>query len=389
MLWQLALITSLKTFDITVNQMGHPVKKKRLTCLIAHAPHLECCLPILDRVAARGHVGVDLVLNRRMLTTDPEISSVLENSAINTIVRSRSYIELFSYCSLRRADAVLSYGDPIALNNRFRLKDRYLLASKTPSIFVQHGLIQEGVNLDSDWVGTKWYADLILWWSEQTQTPPAFINDAIKTKAKVVGFIKKNLMPPCDFPTEFLKSIEKFEKRILVCTSIPRRNKRFTEDRLTQLYRMLDDYCRRHPEHLILLRPHRARKASMGGDAVKVLSDTHENLMVMDRHSGPFAYSTMHHSLQLSDAVVAHASSAVLDALYTDQPTAVLQNDWEGLDGLPNIVDLVGLDEFIAASDDFDIKHNHVRTRFGEIETNLDRAAKQIETYMLACDTAR
>jgi hypothetical protein len=362
--------------------VGGQVGKKRLVGLVAHAPQLESCLAILDRAAQRGNVGVDLFLNRRLLLTNKGLSTVLSKSSINTTFCSRAYLELFSFWKLRQADAVLSYSDPLALKNKFRLKDRFLIASGTPSIFVQHGLIQEGVNLDSEWLGQDWYADLVLWWAETVGKPPAFINEALRQKVKVVGFLKKNLIAPREFPSEVSDFLAKFKKRILVCTAIPRRNKLFTEDDLTQLYQMLGKYCHRHPEHLVMLRPHRARKASMGGDAAKVLSDDYENLIVMDRYIGPFAYSTMHDSLKLSDVVVSHASSALLDAIYSNQPTALLQNHWHGFDGLPNIIDLPGLEDFIATSESFNIKQNMIRQRFGEIENNLDKAVRHIENFM-------
>ena len=357
-------------------------EKKRLICLVAHAPQLESCLGILDRAAQRGNVAVDLILNRRLLSTNKGLSTLLSKSSINTTFCSRSYLELFSFWRLRQANAVLSYSDPLAIKNKFRLKDHFLIASGTPSIFVQHGLLQEGVNLDSDWLSQDWYADLALWWAETTGEPPAFINKTLKQKVKVVGFLKKNLIPPREFLPEVSDFLNKFKKKILVCTSIPRHNKLFTAEDLTQLYQMLGEYCHRHPEHLVMLRPHRARKASMGGDAVKALSNNYKNLIVMDRHNGLFAYSTMHDSLKLSDIVVSHASSALLDAIYSDRPTALLQNHWHGFNGLPNIIDLAGLEDFIATSESSDIRQNKIRQMFGEIETNLDKAVMHIEDFM-------
>lgn len=344
---------------------------------------MECCLPILDRLARRDRVEVDLVLNKRMLKTDPELSQVLSNSPISTRLKSRISIELLSYWDMRRADAILSYGDPTALHQKTRPRDQYLTASGTPSIFVQHGMIQEGVNLDCDWLGRDWYASLILWWAHAEPERTPFITDDVRKRVKSVGYIKKNLMPRRNFPDDLLQFINKFEKKILVCTSIPRDNNRFADESLQNLARMLDEYCSRNPKHLVMLRPHRARKTSLGVDAEEPQIDSHENLIVMDRHSGPFAYSTIHHSLQLSDMVVSHASSAILDAIYADQPTAVMQNDWQDLEPLHEVHDLHSLEQFVAAADKFDTKNNIIRKRFGELETNLDRAAELIEGMML------
>ncbi len=364
-------------------------RKKRLTCFVAHAPHLECCLPILERIAERQVVEVDLALNRRMLKTENQLLPAISKTLINIRIQSRVRLELFSFWDMRRADAILSYGEPVALRKKIRLRDHFLPASGTPSIFIQHGLIQEGVNLDCESLGRDWYSSLILWWTDVEPDRSPFLSDEVRQRVEVVGFIKKNMMPPREYPSDLMAFLNKFQKRILVCTNIPKKNYRFPEDTLSSLHQLLDEYCRRNPEHLVILRPHRAKKDTFGDGSAEALLADHENFIVMDRYSGPFAYSTIHDSLQLCDMVVGHASSAILDSIYAGKPTAVLQNDWYQFEPLDDVTDLQSFERFTTTATSDDPKHNAIRKRFGEMESNLDKAAELIEGLMIGSDQSK
>jgi hypothetical protein len=146
---------------------------------------------------------------------------------------------------------------------------------------------------------------------------------------------------------------------------------------------MFHEFCRRNPDLLLIVRPHRGKQDDRG-KALDADLSTLPNAVVMDRYSGDFAYATMHESLAISDVVISHASSAVLDAVYDAKPTAVLQNDWASLAALPQVNTLADLEAFVVASDGIDPKDNAVIRHFGELDANLDRACDAIEDFMLS-----
>ena len=363
--------------------MSKKIGRKKLACFVAHEPHMESCLPILDRVAHRGKVDVHLHLNRRLLRNVHGLQEYISSSPVIAHIQSRTRIELFSYLDFRRADAVLSYGDPLALKTKIRLRDKYLVASGKPCVFVQHGLIQEGVNIDSPILADDWYSSLILWWARQVQSPVTFLSQQTLQKVQSVGFLKKNLLLVRDFSSKIQEQTNKYKKIILVCTSIPQSNYRFSDSALQDLYNMLDQFCARNPSYLVLLRSHRARKSSIGFELSETRLLSRDNVMVMDRHSGQFAGSTIHDSLALCDIVIGHASTAILDAIYADKPTAVLQNDSDDLADMVQIGSLQDMEQFVESAHTHQPRSYPVRQRFGELEQNLDLAAEHIERLML------
>lgn len=359
-------------------------RQKRLTCFISHAPHFECCFPILARLQARGRIEVDPVINARMRRTDPGIVEAFRQEGLRARFQSRLRIEALSYPDMRRADAVLSYGDPLALRKGIRLRDFYLPASGTPSIFIQHGLIQEGVNLDWHGLGREWYASLILWWDRFDPAVSGFLSEETRARIRTVGFIKKNHLPLRPVPPEIAARLARYRQRLLVATTIPGQAHRFSPENLAQTYAMLGAFARRHPDIVLIIRPHRGKTNDAGRDLDTALDAAHDNVIVMDRYEGPFAYWNMHDSLQLCDGVIAHASSAVLDAIYANLPMAMLHNDRATFDPLPDITDLETLEAFSAGLNTIDVFHNPVRALFGELDANLDHAASLIEDFMLA-----
>ena len=356
---------------------------KKLYCFISHAPHFECCFPILAAVHKRGNVKVVPVVNRRLKRTDQTLLTAFDKVGLKAQFRSRAFVELFSFFSMKRADAILSYGDPLAMPKKIRMRDRYLVASKTPSIFAQHGLIQEGINLDWVFLQPEWYSRQILWWEDYQPENTPFLSEDVGKRIRKVGFIKKNYMDPRPFPQELMDHINSFRQRLLVCTTIPGQDHRFDDNNLAETYDMFDRFCQRNPDVLILMRPHRGKQNQRGKEFDDKLAAKHENVIVMDRYSGDFSYTNIHDCLAISDVMVGHASSAILDGVYANLPTAVLHNDWHSFRHLDQVLDLDSLERFSAQTDCVDIYDNQTRRHFGELDTNLDKAAEHIEELML------
>lgn len=358
-------------------------RRKSLTCFISHAPHFESCMPVLLALHRRGRVDVAPVISARMKHTDPGIVQALRDSGIPHRFVTRARIELFSWLDLRRADAVLSYGDPLAWRKALRLRDGFLIRSGKPSVFIQHGLLQEGINLDDPKLGDRWYASLLLWWDRLDPAVSSFLSQEVRARVRRVGFIKRNCLGLRPVPSAVAQRLAGYRQRLLVATSVPGQTHRFSLETLDRTYAMFADFARANPDVLLIMRPHRGKQDDLGRRLDETLAAAHDNVIVMDRYKGDFAYWNIHDSLQMCDGVVAHASSAVLDALYADKPTAMLYNDWPVFDGLTDIRTLDALSGFSAGLAGIDPRANPVRQRFGELDANLDMAAALIEDLLL------
>lgn len=355
---------------------------KTLYCFISHAPHFEICFPILAAVHKRGNAKVFPIVNRRLKKTDRELLTAFHKVGISPVFRSRANIELLSFISMKRADAILSYGDPLAMPKKIRMRDKYLVASRTPSIFTQHGLIQEGINLDWIHLGPNWYSSRILWWEDYLPDKAPFLTKDVGSRIRKVGFLKKNYMDTKQFPKELMGYINSFRQRLLVCTTMPGQKHRFDDANLNETYNMFDQFCMRNPDVLLLMRPHRGKQDQRGKEFDDILAAKHQNVIVMDRYAGDFAYTNIHDCLAITDLVLGHASSAVLDSMYADLPTAVLHNDWSSFEYLDQVTNLASLEKFCSQQGCVDILHNETRRHFGELDDNLDRAAIHIEEVM-------
>lgn len=358
-------------------------RRKTVTCFISHAPHFECCMPILMALHKRGRVTVDPVLNARLRRTDPGIPHVLKSSGIPHRFVSRARIEIFPWFDLRRCNLLLSYGDALAIRNSFRPRDWFVAHSGKPAVFVQHGLIQEGINMNYAKLGQEWHSKLLLWWDRLDPAATPFLTPEVQARVRTVGFIKKNFMGQRPVPPDMAAMLARYRQRLLVATTIPGQSHRFSRQNLDETYAMLGDFARAHPDVLLIIRPHRGRQNSLGQELDDQLAATHDNVVVMDRYKGDFSYWTIHDSLQICDGVITHASSATLDALYADKPLAMLHNDWPSFEGIANITDLADLEDFSNRLEQIDIFNNPVRQRFGELDANLDHAASLIEELLL------
>ena len=145
---------------------------------------------------------------------------------------------------------------------------------------------------------------------------------------------------------------------------------------------MLDQFCERNPDVLLVVRPHRARNEIVEKELIDLVQAKRGNFIDMDRYQGPFSYSTIHDGLAVCDGVVSHASTTILDALYSGLPSAVLENRLSRLNSLPKVDDLLSLEAFSKNLRQFRPKDNALRKNYGEIDENLDRAAGYIEDYM-------
>ena len=355
---------------------------KNLICIISHGPHFESCFPILVALHARDQINVIPLVNRRLKKTEPNIIQAFKNTGLKPKFRSRLWLELLSYFEIKNADAILTYGDPLALPNKLRMRDHYLTASRTPSIFVQHGLMQEGINCDCPSLTKVWYSSRILWWEDYVHSDCPFLTEETGSRIRKVGFIKKNYIPPQSFSKYLMRFIRSFKKTLLVCTTIPGHEDRFDDENVTRTYKMFDIFCSQNPNVLMLLRPHRGKQDQRGKNLDGALVSKHNNILVMDRYSGPFKYTNIHDSLAISDMVLCHASSVALDAVYADLPMALLHNDWKTFKDFPQVSDLEGLQWFVDHADTIDLFNNKSRMHFGELDSNLQIAAEHIEKMM-------
>ncbi len=357
--------------------------KTTLLCYFTHAPLFESCFPLLERLNERDNIAVKVILDARLPRIEAGIAKALAATKIKVKRQHRARIELLSFAAIKSADAVLSHSDPLAYRKASRPRDWYLPASGTPQIFVQHGLLQSGINWPAGALGLRWYSKLLLWWDEFDVAESAFIEDDIVGRVQKVGFIKKAYAEARELPNGKAVFFAEFKQRLLICTSFGDHLARGGTGDQADFYSICDEFCTQNPDVLLILRPHRGRQDADYQKDDQALLAKHRNILIMDRHTGDFAYNSIHDILSHCDGVVTHVSSVILDAIYAGIPVGVLHNRWPKMDSLPNITSVETLETFAKSAPSLNPKETEVYQIYGAIEQNLERAALAIERFMI------
>lgn len=366
-----------KTLD---HSMTNP--KKRLLCIIAHEPLFEICYPILARLNQRKNIDLDVYISKRLVRLDPRYHDVFTKEGLMPKIRGRVWLEFGLLHEILRCDAIIGHADLTAKPRRYSLRDKVTGYLKKKTIFIQHGLQQPRVNWpDETMPKVKYYSDQLLLWDQVKPWEYPFLEDGICKKISVIGYPKKNLLPEKQFSDEFLKFSQQFTKRLLICTTFTDTH-RFSNEDQQRFFEWLDLFCHNNPTVLTLYRPHRGRQYGPEKTTLKELDIKHKNLLISDRHSGYFRYSTINDCLNIVDFCIAHSGTAILDSIYFGIPTAVLQNQWPPLAVLPQIQKALDIETFLNNPKDAHEKSTKLLEYYGETDDNLNRSSRVIEDFI-------
>ncbi|RVV99748.1 hypothetical protein EKE94_03470 [Mesobaculum littorinae] len=336
----------------------------------------EVAAPILGRLGQRGRVRVEASLGPRLRQTVPRVAQALSGTGV--ILRRDGTLRHKVGCALDvlRATAVMSHTDPVALPKATRIREQAMVRAGRPGIFLQHGLFQPGVVTRDGKTPRPYYADRLLVWDDPDGPRSALLPET-RTHARRIGFPKHPVLAP--HPGLPGRADLGGGPIVLVAHKWRADGLRLADVGDTAPHGMLARVAAAHPDTTFLLRPKRGRTRADVASGDEVLAAEYPNVHVASFDSGPFRGATFDDLIALSDLVVTTPSTAVLDAIYADRPTAILDNTQDLLADLPQVDGVAAFTELLARPEAGSAAATALKDRFGAVDVNLDRAAEVIE----------
>ena len=140
-------------------------ERKNILLIVPHMPAFDSCVPLMIHLHKRGKVDVKIIINHRLIKIDPRIKQILEASGVTYVVKSLLQIEIFSWLQIARSDFILTHSDPIAYGGKFRPRDTFIKRLKKNVVFIQHGMVQQGLQTKGELRDVSdYYSQTLLIW---------------------------------------------------------------------------------------------------------------------------------------------------------------------------------------------------------------------------------
>jgi hypothetical protein len=191
-------------------------KSPHLLAYLNGASERETLLPILARVQERGRVRVSVLmpagLGRRFYRG---VSEVLARGLRPRLCAPGRFYSGTS-AQLQSIDAVLVISDPHLDYTKHKERSELLQQLAVPTIFVQHGALQLGVNLDDGGGDRDYFSSLLLLW-EKGDAEARVLSTASMVRAASIGFPKAIVKRGVPSTVGIKKWARSFHERVLLC----------------------------------------------------------------------------------------------------------------------------------------------------------------------------
>jgi hypothetical protein len=359
--------------------------RKTLGVFMNGAPMMEGFFHVVAALRANDRVNLRIYVPSGYLRREPRARAVFAQAGLRPIVVPNVLLKQFHSWWFRGLDATIAISDPITDRTTYRHRHRAAVAQGLPIIFVQHSAVQGGLNFPMPLYDAKEYASsLILTYTPMDHMAYHFTPDTM-AKMRTVGFLKKYPLPLHQPTGELAEILSRFEKRVVLCHSFRWAFERFDTSEHTRFFEMVEQSAKENPDILYILRPHRGKS----GGEIQQQQDfltRNPNIIVSNTDRGPLAGLSLYDIVGFSDALVSHASTAVLDGLYGGIPAAILAETsgdvW--FPTLPRVSDAQSLSAFLNSARIDDPVYQDLIEEFGQFDENIQRASRAIEDYLEA-----
>lgn len=347
------------------------------------APMMEGFFHVLAALRDSDRIDLRVFVPSGYLRREPRARATFAQAGLRPIIVPNLVLKRFHGWWFRGLDAIISISDPYTDRSTYRPRGMAAMARDLPIIFVQHSAVQGGLNFLMPLYDAKEYASsLILTYTPMDHMAHHFTPDTM-AKMRTVGFLKKFPMPLHQPTGELTQLLARFRKRVVLCHSFRWSMDRFENAEQGRFFAMVAQSAQDHPDILFILRPHRGKSGGEIAQQHKFLAQN-PNVIVSEADHGLLAGYALYDIIGFCDALVSHASTAVLDGLYGGIPAAVLAETSGDLwfPTLPRVGDADSLSEFITTARIDDPAYQAQIAEFGQFEDNIQRARQAIETYL-------
>ena len=291
-------------------------------------------------------------------------------------------MELFSWLQIARTDCILTHSDPIAYGGKFRPRDYFIKIFKKNVIFIQHGMVQQGLHtqgvLRDVW---DYYSQTLLIWADLPNTASEFLAPGVADRLHVTGITKTNLLDAWPNHDKLAAELSNYSRRVLICYNFGFESERYSDQMFENALKVWKAAAQSRPDIALILRSHRGKRHSDIEQKIAKVCKECPNIIRSERHYGIMAMATINDVMALVDCVISHPSTTILDAVYEGKPVAVMNSFQRIFECLPNVDTLDNFIEFIE-DDSPQTGHVTLRKTYGNLSDNLDKAAIIVEQQM-------
>lgn len=355
------------------------MNKKQVLLCVPHMPAFDSSVPLMIRLHERGIVHPRVILGPRLRKVEPRAEEVLKSSGIDYKNVSVLGLELFSLTDIWRSDCIITHSDPVAFSGKFRPRDSFTTRLKKPMVFLQHGMVQQGLHT-AGIIKPVWdyYAERLIVWNELPEPDAPWLAKTIKDRLRVTGITKQNLLGDWEDLGTLKAQFSQYDRRILICHNFGFEPVRYSDEMFEKALNDWRAAALARPNYAFILRSHRGKRHSDIEEKISQLCAECPNVIRSERHQGLTRMATIHDVMSLVDCVVSHPSTVILDAVYDDKPVAVLNPFQSAFEALLNVDEIDQFMSFIDAPDATDTGLA-LRKIYGDVTTNLDKAAEVVE----------
>lgn len=357
-------------------------KKFQLLAYLNGMPDVESTYPVLMRIHARGKLEVRTIVYSKLLKKEVRLKETFERNGLMPEIGSKLSMKFLFRSDIRNSDAVLTIADPFWDTTTRRQRGKYLIKLGKPSIFLQHGAFQLGVNGRLINGKMDYYSPKLLFWESPDLSQNLFKEQVYK-KIETVGFTKKNILPKREWNPQIKKWSQKYKCKLLICQSFRWGNNRFKQEDIEQFYGLIENIIKEKPNLGIIIRSHRGKIRRIHRHFDNALEKKYDNILFSHYYKGPLAKATINDVIDLCDAMISPTSTTVLDCVYSGKPVAIFNEGLSIFPEVPVISNVEDVKSFIENIGKKDMGQKKLLQRFGNIDKNLDRASEAIENIVI------
>lgn len=357
-------------------------RKPVLLAWLDGLPEVENLYPLLALLNERDRIGLRVLVSRAVMRREPRLEQAFGERGLHPIVAGQYRMKRFTGRDIAAADAAISLSDPARDLSTKHKRSARLFAAGMPSIFLQHGALQAGLNVPLPKTLPGFASRLLLLWNPGGGED-AVLAEAERGRAVTVGFTKAPVFGDRRLSAPVHRWLERHPRRLLVCHSFRWSGGRYDENDVTAFYRMLERFLEMRPDCGVILRPHRGKRRAVHAKLDDRLQKRHANILISNEKSGPLKGNSILDDLALVEAAVTPESTTVLDAIYAGRTAAVWDTECRLFTDLPRIRTLEDLLAFASRPGSSAQACDDIRKAYGTFPENLRRCAEAIENFML------
>ncbi len=362
------------------------MQRKRLLALVDGNSQRETLLPLLGVLSRRGRIEVRAVTRVRPRLRSIQAALEIRRKGVTPALQTGSINGKTLERELGAADAALVISDPLLDVSKNPERSSLIRRLEVPTFFVQHGMVQGGINVPHPFGHAEYHSARLLLWELDTLESATISPDSLG-RATRVGFLKEPRESSGRPPAALRRWAAAHGERLLFCLPPMSEYQSSDEATVARTFQTLEALLEHSPRVGVLVRTHRNQHVPAYEERLRRLAPRFPGLALSAPRPGAAGLS-LETSLDLCSIVLAPPSTMILDAAYRGLAVGLLLDSGGVLPEVPWIDGPAAVTALEGSRQPFLDAGSDVRRRYGDLEANLERAAEVVEDELLGSTRA-